>query len=202
MGRTPKISNEAILDAARQVFWDQGMEASTANIAQKAGISEAAIFKRFATKQELFLAAIGIDSHPAWVKILEQGQPRADFKVELMEILRGMLSFYKDMTPRVVMMMAPLALLQSRQFVPPPIRDYHLLTTFLDRAIALGYIRDCDTRLIAHLIVGTIHHFTISQTLMTKHPKMTKPDAPELLEDMEFIKGFAGQVWLLISPNP
>lgn len=202
MGRTPKISNEAILDAARQVFWDQGMEASTANIAQKAGISEAAIFKRFATKQELFLAAIGIDRHPAWVKVLEQGQPRADFKVELAEILRGMLVFYKDMTPRVVMMMAPLALLQSNQFIPPPIRDYQLLTRFLDRAIALGYIRDCDTRLIAHLIVGTIHHFTISQTLMTKHSKMAKPDDPALLEDQEFIEGFVTQVWLLISPNP
>jgi hypothetical protein len=113
-----------------------------------------------------------------------------------------MLVFYKDMTPRVVMMMAPLALLQSNQFIPPPIRDYQLLTRFLDRAIALGYIRDCDTRLIAHLIVGTIHHFTISQTLMTKHSKMAKPDDPALLEDQEFIEGFVTQVWLLISPNP
>jgi AcrR family transcriptional regulator len=200
MGRPPKISNEAILDAARQVFWDHGMEASTANIAQKAGISEAAIFKRFSTKQDLFMAAIGIDSHPAWVKILEKGQPRQDFKVELTEIMHEMLAFYQDMTPRVLMMMAPLALLRSKQFVPPPIRDYQLISKFLDHAIALGYVRDCDTRMIAHLIVGTVNHYTISKTLTDKHKLAELP--PEMkMNEQEFIEGLIENIWCLITPN-
>jgi AcrR family transcriptional regulator len=201
MGRPPKISNEAILDAARQVFWDHGMEASTANIAQKAGISEAAIFKRFSTKQDLFMAAIGIDNHPAWVKILEKCQPREDFKVELAEILEAMLGFYQDMTPRVLMMMAPMALLRSKQFVPPPIRDYQLISQFLDRAIVLGYVRNCDTRMIAHLIVGTVNHYTISKTLTDKHKLAELP--PDMkMDEQEFIDGLLDNIWALIKPNP
>jgi Bacterial regulatory proteins, tetR family len=64
MARTPKITNEAILAVAQQLFLEQGEKASTLEIANKAGISEASIFKRFATKQALFLAAIGITAPP------------------------------------------------------------------------------------------------------------------------------------------
>jgi AcrR family transcriptional regulator len=200
MGRPPKITNEAIIDAAREVFWDHGMEASTANIAQKAGVSEAAIFKRFSTKQDLLLAAIGIESHPAWVKTLEKCQPRQDFKVELTEILSAMLGFYQDMTPRVLMMMAPIALLRSKQFVPPPIRDYQLISKFLNQAIVLGYIRDCDTRSIAHLIVGTINHYTISQTMLDKHKLAELPPEMKMTEP-EFMVGLVENVWRLIAPE-
>ncbi len=64
MARPPKITNDEILAAARQVFLEEGMGASTLKIAEKAGIAEASIFKRFATKQALFLAAIGISETP------------------------------------------------------------------------------------------------------------------------------------------
>jgi AcrR family transcriptional regulator len=45
MARPPKITNEEILAAARQVFLEQGEGGSTLEIAEKAGISEASIFK-------------------------------------------------------------------------------------------------------------------------------------------------------------
>jgi Bacterial regulatory proteins, tetR family len=41
MPRPPKITNEEILVAARQVFLEQGESGSTLEIAEKAGISEA-----------------------------------------------------------------------------------------------------------------------------------------------------------------
>lgn len=40
MPRRPTVTNEAILEAARQVFLAQGFGASTVDIAKKAGISE------------------------------------------------------------------------------------------------------------------------------------------------------------------
>jgi AcrR family transcriptional regulator len=60
MGRPRTISDEALLDAARAVFLRDGAQASTAEIARAAGISEGLIFKRFSTKDELFHACFDI----------------------------------------------------------------------------------------------------------------------------------------------
>lgn len=67
MGRPQTISNEEMLAAARAVFLKQGVFGSTREIAKGAGVSEAALFKRFATKAQLFMAAMappapGIDA--------------------------------------------------------------------------------------------------------------------------------------------
>ena len=56
MARTRTISDEQILDAAQAVFLEQGPQATTSAIADRAGISEGTIFKRFPTKQALFFA--------------------------------------------------------------------------------------------------------------------------------------------------
>jgi AcrR family transcriptional regulator len=86
MVRTPKITNEAILAVAQQLFLGQGEKASTLEIANKAGIFEASIFKCFVTKQALFLAAIGITETPQWVKDLPRHQPTPAIKSELTEL--------------------------------------------------------------------------------------------------------------------
>lgn len=58
MGRPKTISDDALLAAARAVFVAAGEGGSTKEIARRAGISEAAVFKRFATKAALFAAAM------------------------------------------------------------------------------------------------------------------------------------------------
>ena len=55
MGRPRLIEDDAILAAAREVFLARGAAATTQDVAERVGLSQAAIFKRFATKQELFL---------------------------------------------------------------------------------------------------------------------------------------------------
>jgi AcrR family transcriptional regulator len=104
MTRTPKIANEEILAAARQVFLEQGFGASTSVIAEKAGILETLIFKRFTTKQALFLAAMGIPETPKWVKTLSNDRPTAAVKSELTDICEQMFAFYQEVLPRVMML--------------------------------------------------------------------------------------------------
>ena len=58
MGRKKTITDEELLEAARQVFLADGIGASTKSIARNAGISEGVIFQRFKTKEELFFAAM------------------------------------------------------------------------------------------------------------------------------------------------
>jgi AcrR family transcriptional regulator len=200
MGRNPKITNDEILEAAREVFLDQGSGASTADIADRAGISEASIFKRFATKQELFMAAIGITKTPAWVKKLESATPNPELKAELIEICGEILAFYQDVFPRVMMMMSPMKLLMSKQFIPPPVRDSHLLAGFLQRAIDLGYLRPCDAGTVALMLVGAINNYAMTQIFM-KSSKSSKFAESEPLNPAEFVRSTIDILWAGIAPE-
>ena len=60
MARTARITEERILEAAREVFLAEGFGAQTAKIAQRAGVSEGSIFKRFATKEALFYVLLAV----------------------------------------------------------------------------------------------------------------------------------------------
>lgn len=195
MARPPKITNDEILAAARQVFLAQGMGASTLEIAELAGISEASIFKRFGTKQALFLAAIGITDTPTWLKAMSGKAPTANIKAELTEICREMLAFYLEVLPRVMMMMAPGSLPPLMQSPPPPIRDSRVLAAFLARAIDLGYLRAGDPQTIAHMLVGAINNYTIARTIPSVVPE------PESIDPDRFIAQLIDTIWTGIAPE-
>ena len=57
--RASDISTDRILDAAAQVFGEKGYEAGrVADIARRSGLTTGAIYSRWLTKRELFLAAV------------------------------------------------------------------------------------------------------------------------------------------------
>jgi AcrR family transcriptional regulator len=58
MGRAKQVSDQAVLEAAKAAFVEDGYGASTREIARRAGISEAVLFQRYRTKLELFYAAM------------------------------------------------------------------------------------------------------------------------------------------------
>lgn len=58
MGRKKTVSDAAVLRAARDVFRERGHTATTREIAGAIGISEAILYQRFSSKDELFFAAM------------------------------------------------------------------------------------------------------------------------------------------------
>jgi AcrR family transcriptional regulator len=58
MGRHKTISDEGILRVARGVFREKGHTASTREIAEAVGISEAVLYQRFGSKDHFFFAAM------------------------------------------------------------------------------------------------------------------------------------------------
>jgi AcrR family transcriptional regulator len=211
MARPPKITTEEIIAVARQVFLEQGAGASTLLIAERAGISEAAIFKRFGTKQALFLASMGIsDNHP-WINVLSQGTPTPAVRADLIEICSQILEFYQEVMPRVMMMMMnqgktsfPPPILE-----PPPIRDMQLLAGYLDRAINKGYIKPCNAITVAHAIVGGINSYVIMRNMSklpfaaTSLPKSQSiaSGASIAIEPELFIPNLIDTIWAGIDPN-
>jgi AcrR family transcriptional regulator len=201
MARPPKITNEEILAAARQVFLEQGESGSTLEIAQKAGISEASIFKRFSTKQALFLAAIGISETAQYVKLLSS-QPTTEIRSEIVEICTHMLGFYQEVMPRVMMMMTKTKS-SLPPMVPPPLRDAQLFAGYLDRAIAQGHLKPCDAMTLAHAIVGAIQNYAMTQTIATNIPFPIPFVLPKLksIKPEIFIHNLIETLWPGIAPD-
>lgn len=203
MARPPKITNEEILAAARQIFLEQGIGASTLAIAEKAGISEASIFKRFVTKQALFLAAMGVAETPKWVKTLSSRQPTAALQSELTEICEQMLAFYQEVLPRVMMMMTQNNMPHPPLVTPPPpVRDSQLLAGFLARAIDQGHLRPCDAPTIAHMMVGAIVNYVIAGNIANQRPNPLPLPLPQPIEPAPFIHNLIEVLWSGISPDP
>jgi AcrR family transcriptional regulator len=203
MARPPKITNDAILAAARHFFLEDGVGASTLAIAEKAGISEASIFKRFGTKQALFLAAMGISETPPWVKDLPRRQPSPAIKSELTELSHEMMAFYQVVLPRVMMMMV-----QNKQpfpppLPPPPLRDTKLLAGFIERAITQGYIQSSQpnqAKTIAHMIVGAIFNYVVMTTIANKIP-IPLPFQSSSVDPKTFVEQLIETLWTGISPD-
>ena len=62
MGRPKLIEDHELLSIARDVFRQHGHTASTRHVAKAAGISQAALYKRFKTKDQLFIAALTLNA--------------------------------------------------------------------------------------------------------------------------------------------
>ena len=75
-GRPPVISQERLLEIAREVFLELGFRATTAEVASRAGVAEGTIFLRFKSKAELFRAAMQFDPDQA-LAIVEELPTRA-----------------------------------------------------------------------------------------------------------------------------
>jgi AcrR family transcriptional regulator len=185
MARTPKITKEQILSAAREVFLEKGFGGSTLEIATRANISEASIFKRFSTKEELFFAAMGIPETPVWVKDLETLSGIGDFQENITQICLEMLKFYREVMPRLMM-------IRSRGNVIPfgperaskPMRDLKALATFLEREIEFGRLHPCDPKITAHVLLGSLMNYIFLEHLDT-HVSMPTSDPV-------FVQGLVG----------
>ena len=68
-----------ILEVARRLFLERGFKATTAEVAREAGVAEGSLFKRWKTKQELFLSAMSAgDEDPIWVQTLINNAGKGD----------------------------------------------------------------------------------------------------------------------------
>src|SRR6187401_1098190 len=61
-GRPPSIDSARLLAAAREVFLEHGIRATTLEVAKRAGVSEGVLFHRFKSKEGLFSAAMNFDA--------------------------------------------------------------------------------------------------------------------------------------------
>jgi AcrR family transcriptional regulator len=210
MARRPKITNQQILEAAREVFLQKGFSGSTLEIAQRSSISEASIFKRFATKEELFLAAMGIPERPLWIQELDSLSGAGDVKQNLIQVCRQILEFYREVMPILMMLRSrgdalPETGLKSES---KPIRDLTILTGFLEREIKQGRLRPCEPKTVAHILLGSLMNYVLLEpelcavTIPTSESGTTTdlPSVNLFTDESYFIQNLVEIIWLGIAP--
>ncbi len=160
MARPRTKTDEEILGAARACFLEHGPSVSTTHIAEEVGLSQAALFKRFGSKQELMLQALLPDAEPAWLSLVRVGPDERPIFDQLVEIGTAAANFFRLMTPCLMTLKAsgmdPRELL-GRYEVPPPARAIQALTLWFQQAQDAGRIRQVNPMDLALSFMGAIH---------------------------------------------
>lgn len=156
-------TRERILDAAAKVMLDQGMaKATTKEIARAAGLSEAALYKHFRGKDDLFLHVLH-ERLPPFVDLLKdlpQRVGRQTVEANLAEVARLALRFYAQTVPLAASLFSEPALLARHREAllasgGGPHRGLASVAWYLGAEQAHGRVAAAvDVRAVAALLLG------------------------------------------------
>ncbi|HMJ12775.1 MAG TPA: TetR/AcrR family transcriptional regulator [Polyangiaceae bacterium] len=177
MARPATIRDETIIDAAREVFLARGIRATTAEVAERAGVSEGSIFKRFKSKLELFEAAMGSpDEDPEFIRELSRRVGQGDMRENLYELGREIESHFRRAVPLVMMSWSnpgpdgtPVRLNGPS---PAPVRVLKALIEYFDAEVRVGRLRPADPEVAARSFLGAIQNFVVFEVLFGPQPDL------------------------------
>jgi AcrR family transcriptional regulator len=104
MGRHKTISDDDVLRIARDVFRHHGHTATTRDIAKAAGISEAILYQRFGSKDDLFFAAMR-PSGPDVEQILGPDEPMESGRDYLRSVVVRLAKHFAEVIPQALHLM-------------------------------------------------------------------------------------------------
>jgi AcrR family transcriptional regulator len=172
MGRHKTIEDVELLAAARKVFQETGHAASTRDIARAAGISQAVLYQRFASKDELFFRAMTPEL-PDLETFLGSYPPKDAFE-DLFAIAERLLTFLRSFMPTLLKVLAFPGVDKKR------LHNWHSQLPFLPIADALAErfrrlnadgVTTGDPHACAVAFMSTIHSLALFELLTTSHER-------------------------------
>lgn len=197
MARPRTVSDEDILAAARAVFLEHGAQASASQIAQAVGLSGPALFKRFGTKEKLFVRAMAPANMPAWVLHCQAGPDDRPIRDQLQDIGEQIQGFFVMMLPRMATLHGSGCMDKAFDHfpVPPPVAAFSALTHWFEVAMETGRIRSTvDPRFAAQMFMGPIAHRQFTRTMLDTR-------APDFGSDDDFLREMVDTLWLGLAPE-
>lgn len=159
MGRPKKFSDEDILRVARDVFLEKGVHTSTQEVADSIGLSQAALFKRFGTKEELVMKALVPASDPYFIGMLDGGPDDRPMQEQLHSIGVVIGNFFSTMVPVMSAMHGsphPARIMACWDGEPPPVRVTMALAKFLRQAHHKGLVSCAHPETVATMLLGSL----------------------------------------------
>jgi len=204
MARPRQVTDEQVLETAREVFMEHGPRAPVSMIAGRLGLSDAALFKRFGTKRELLLAAVMPPEEPPFMGLLQRPPVPGEVQEQLVGISTGIVRLLKSMIPRISILHAagidPRQALRERYEVPPPIRVLRALSAWIAAAKEAGALAPhVEPDATAMMIMGSLHFraFLFGVIAPTAAPQCTQ----ELPDPEAYARQVVRSLWSGIAPN-
>jgi AcrR family transcriptional regulator len=172
MGRQKTISDEAVLRVARDVFRTKGHSATTREIAEAAGISEAILYQRFGSKDDFFFAAMH-PTMPDIEELLGPRDPRGNARAYLRAVTVRLGRYYASVIPLALHVMThpsfDSAILSRTQVRGPALLQRELA----DRLASLqrrGLIEIKSKETAARLLLSVAHDWALGNVLSSQDP--------------------------------
>ncbi len=195
-------TRDHILDAAASVMHNRGLgRATTKEIAQAAGLSEAALYRYFSDKAELLMCVIG-ERLPQLIQLLRDLPGRAGqrtVRANLEEVARVALPFYDETLPLASSLFAEPELLARHQASlraknAGPHRSAEMLATYIRNEQRLGRINQrVEPDAVAALVVGSC----VGRALVRRF--LGEQDSPEA--DDRFVKTIVRTLMIGLRPD-
>jgi AcrR family transcriptional regulator len=127
MGRRKTISDDDVLRVARDLFRTRGHTTTTREIAEAAGISEAVLYQRFGSKDDLFFAAMH-PRGPDVEELLGPADPPEDAHLYLRTVVVRLGKYFAEVIPLALRVMThpsfdPATLARTQPGGPALLRD-------------------------------------------------------------------------------
>jgi AcrR family transcriptional regulator len=198
MARPNLIRDEDILEAARAVFLERGVRATTAEVAERAGVSEGTLFKRFGSKALLFKAAMRVETN---VEALEEGLAalRDAEGLELIEgVVRAIVRILQKVVPIILLTTGGNAAASEipdelKGPNPMPLRAVRVTAAFFEGAIRAGKLRPVDAEILARSVIGAVWHFVFLGEALGA---VAFP-----MPEGTFVRGLVDLVWGGVAPD-
>jgi len=199
MARPTTIQNETILTAARELFLERGVQATTSELASRAGVSEGTLFKRFGSKERLLRAAVeGYAGEIPWMQGVQESVGKGDIEQNLVMLAERGIQFFRSLIPLLMQAWSAgdgVMPLSFRQPNPPPLRALRTLSAYLDAEMSLGRLRRVDPELAARAFMGSLMHYAFFELFMHGH-------TPPLMAVSVYAKRLVGLLWGGLMPVP
>ena len=198
MARPPKINDEELLEIALECFLEHGANVSAQVIADRVGLSQPALFKRFGTKKELFLRAVLPPEHLPILDWLSERPVPGPFRPQMVEMLEQLWGTLSWVLPRVQLLQAariPRAEAFGRYDTAPPQRLIMAITGFFQRAMQHGHLRSgVKPKLTAFQVFGALMARRFQHDMM--------PPSEEGESDAAFLATTADTLCFGIAADP
>lgn len=153
MGRTKAVADADIVRVAREVFIEQGVLATTREIAARAGVANGTLHQRFGSKHALFLRAIASEP-PPWAAQLLATVGRGELRSNLESLAVVMLGWYERIAPLVVLGWSVPSTAQEIDL--EELRGQPALSVYLAQETRLGRVRWYDAEHAASVFAAVV----------------------------------------------
>ena len=184
-------TRQAIVQSAAEIFSQREFhEVLTDDIAQRLGIGKGTIYRYFASKEDLYLAAIGEGLNGVHTAVTGVLQQEAPLEVTIAAVVRTMINYFSRQRDFLVLMHRLETKLRARERADWQKRRNEVITMIrrvLERGITRGEIGRCNTRLAVEVLFGMIRSVCLYRADGDRPEELTR------LVTAIFLRGVTGE---------